>query len=974
MKKIEDLQAYELIEKRRIEDLNSESYLLRHKKTGARVALLSNDDENKVFAIGFRTTPTDSTGVAHILEHSVLCGSDKYPVKDPFVELVKGSLNTFLNAMTYADKTVYPLASCNDTDFKNLMDVYLDAVFHPNIYKEEKIFRQEGWHYEMEDENAPLTINGVVYNEMKGAFSSPDEVLQRVMMNSLYPDTTYGVESGGDPKDIPDLTYENFLAFHQKYYHPSNSYIYLYGNMDMAERLDYLDREYLSHYEEKKVDSEVKLQEPFAEIKHVAVEYPIGSDENEAENAYLTYNATVGDTLDRELYIAFQVLDYALCTAPGAPLKRALLEKGIGTDIYSIYENGIKQPYFSIVSKNADEKQEKEFVETVEEVLGKIVKDGFDKKALYAALSHYEFKYREADFGSTPKGLMYGLQMLDSWLYDDAKPFIHVEANATFAALKKKVEEGYFEELVKKYLIENTQKSILLLLPRKGLTEKSDKELEEKLAAYKAGLTKEEIAKIIADSKALKEYQDSEDAEEDLQKIPLLTREDMKKEATKTVNELRSIGNTPFLYHDIFSNGIAYARLIFKLTDLTEEQFPYAALLKDVMGLMDTEHYSYADLFNEMHIETGGMTIVTNVYGSNKDTEKYTATLEVKTKVLEDNMPKAFALMKEMMLHTDFSDKKRLKELLAENKSKMQAQMTDAAHVTAIYRALSGISVTSALNEMLTGITYYRLLEKLDKNFEAESDAVTARLQEVCRIIFRPENLMVDLTGSKKAAEEIISYVDAIKKDLYHVSVKESGFTPVLSKVKEGYKTPGQVLFVCRAGNFRKKGLPYTGTLRALNVMMGYDYLWNQIRVKGGAYGCMCRFGRSGDSYFVSYRDPNLSKTISVYEQAADYIASYEADERTLTQFIIGAISEMDTPMNAASKGLFSLTAYMADLTDEDLQKERDELLATSAEDLRRTAEQVRAFMADECLCVVGNAEKISGEEKLFDKVENLVE
>ena len=438
---------------------------------------------------------------------------------------------------------------------------------------------------------------------------------------------------------------------------------------------------------------------------------------------------------------------------------------------------------------------------------------------------------------------MYGLQMLDSWLYDDAKPFIHVEANATFAALKKKVEEGYFEELVKKYLIENTQKSILLLLPRKGLTEKSDKELEEKLAAYKAGLTKEEIAKIIADSKALKEYQDSEDAEEDLQKIPLLTREDMKKEATKTVNELRSIGNTPFLYHDIFSNGIAYARLIFKLTDLTEEQFPYAALLKDVMGLMDTEHYSYADLFNEMHIETGGMTIVTNVYGSNKDTEKYTATLEVKTKVLEDNMPKAFALMKEMMLHTDFSDKKRLKELLAENKSKMQAQMTDAAHVTAIYRALSGISVTSALNEMLTGITYYRLLEKLDKNFEAESDAVTARLQEVCRIIFRPENLMVDLTGSKKAAEEIISYVDAIKKDLYHVSIKEGGFTPALSKVKEGYKTPGQVLFVCRAGNFRKKGLPYTGTLRALNVMMGYDYLWNQVRVKGGAYGCMCRFG-----------------------------------------------------------------------------------------------------------------------------------
>ena len=974
MKRIEDLEAYEIVEKRQIADLDSASYLLRHKKTGARVALLSNDDENKVFFIGFRTPPTDSTGVAHILEHSVLCGSDKYPVKDPFVELVKGSLNTFLNAMTYPDKTVYPLASCNDTDFKNLMDVYLDAVFHPNIYKEEKIFRQEGWHYEMEDENAELTINGVVYNEMKGAFSSPDDVLQRELMTSLYPDTTYGVESGGDPKNIPDLTYEDFLAFHAKYYHPSNSYIYLYGNMDMAERLDYLDREYLSLYEKKQVDSEIRQQKPFSEMNRVTVKYPIGEEEKEEENAYLTYNATVENTLDKELYIAFQVLDYALCTAPGAPLKRALLEAGIGTDIYSIYENGIRQPYFSIVSKNADERQEEAFVKTVETVLREIVEKGFDKDALRAALNHYEFKYREADFGSYPKGLMYGLQMLDSWLYDDGKPFLHIEANATFAALKNKVEEGYFEGLVEKYLVRNPHKSLLILKPEKGLTEKTDKELREKLAVYKESLSEEEIHRIIAESKALKAYQDAEDAEENLKKIPMLKREDMEKNAMKLKNELRMIEDTRFLYHDIFTNGIAYIRLIFDVSGLPGELFPYVALLKDIMGLMDTENYGYADFFNRMHIETGGMTIVTNVYGNNKDLNKYTTTLEVKTKVLEDNIPKAFALMKEMILKTKFTDKKRLKELLAENKSKMQAQMTDGAHVTAMNRALSGVSVTAAVNERLTGIDYFRLLDYLDRHFDEESDALTERLCQVCRMIFRPENLMVDLTGSKAAAEKIPEFVNTIKNDLYHVSIEEGGFTPVLQKVKEGYKTPGQVLFVCRAGNFRKKGIPYTGTLRALKVMMGYDYLWNQVRVKGGAYGCLCSFGRSGDCYFVSYRDPNLTKTLDVYEKAADYIASYDADERTLTQFIIGAVSELDTPMNAAAKGLLSLTAFMADLTDEDLQRERDELLATKASDLRRTAEQIRAFMEDDCLCVVGNAEKITGEEELFEKVENLVE
>ena len=974
MKKIEDLQAYEVIEKRKIADLNSESYLLRHKKTGARIALLSNDDENKVFFIGFRTPPEDSTGVAHILEHSVLCGSDKYPVKDPFVELVKGSLNTFLNAMTYPDKTVYPLASCNDTDFKNLMDVYLDAVFHTNIYKEEKIFRQEGWHYEMEDENAELTINGVVYNEMKGAFSSPDDVLERELMTSLYPDTTYGVESGGDPQNIPDLTYENFLAFHQKYYHPSNSYIYLYGNMDMVERLEYLDREYLSSYEERPVDSEIREQKPFTKIQRMTVEYPIGEDEKEEENAYLTYNAAVGNSLDKELYIAFQVLDYALCTAPGAPLKRALLEAGIGTDIYSIYENGIRQPFFSIVSKNADEHQEEAFVKTVERVLGEIVEKGFDKNALRAALNHYEFKYREADFGSYPKGLMYGLQMLDSWLYDDRKPFLHIEANATFAALKEKVDSGYFEELVEKYLINNPHKSILILQPRKGLTEKNDRNLREKLAAYKNSLSREEISKIIEESKALKAYQDAEDPEENLKKIPMLKREDMGKNAMKLKNDLRMIDDTRFLYHDIFTNGIAYIRLIFDVTALPQEYFPYIALLKDIMGLMDTEQSGYADFFNRMHIETGGMTIVTNVYGNNKDLDKYTATFEIKTKVLEDHMPQAFALMKEMMLETRFTDKKRLKELIAENKSKMQAQMTDGAHVTAMNRALSGASLTAAVNELLSGIDYFRLLEQLDKHFEKESDVLIEKLYQVCRMIFRPENLMADLTGSKPAAEKIPEFVNTIKKDLYHVSIEKGGFKPVLQTVKEGYKTPGQVLYVCRAGNFRKKGIPYTGTLRALKVMMGYDYLWNQIRVKGGAYGCMCNFYRSGDCYFVSYRDPNLSKTIDVYEKAADYIASYDADERTLTQFIIGAVGEMDSPMNAAAKGLFSLTAYMADITDEDLQKERDELLAMTASDLRHTAEQIRAFMEDGCLCAVGNAEKISGEEKLFDKVENLVE
>ena len=446
---VEALQAYELVEKREIAELNSTGYYLKHKKTGAKVCLLSNDDVNKVFYIGFRTPAPDDTGVAHILEHSVLCGSREFPVKDPFVELAKGSLNTFLNAMTYPDKTVYPIASCNDKDFQNLIHVYMDAVFYPNIYQKEEIFRQEGWHYEMETPESELTLNGVVYNEMKGAFSSPEGVLEREILNSLYPDTTYANESGGDPEYIPNLTYEQFLDFHRRYYHPSNSYIFLYGDCNMAEKLQWLDEKYLSHYDYQAIDSEVETQSPFTEMREIVKAYSISAEESEEDNTYLSYNKSVGDTLDAKLYLAMQVLEYVLLSAPGAPLKQALLDAGIGHDIMSSYDNGVKQPIFSIIAKNANESQKEKFVRTIEDTLRKLADEGLDEKALRAGINYFEFRYREADFGNYPAGLMYGLQAFDSWLYRDDSAFLHLEALDTFAFLKAQVTEGYFEGLIR---------------------------------------------------------------------------------------------------------------------------------------------------------------------------------------------------------------------------------------------------------------------------------------------------------------------------------------------------------------------------------------------------------------------------------------------------------------------------------------------------------------------------------------------
>ena len=449
---IKDLQTYEIITEENLSGIQTRGTLLRHKKSGARVLLMENDDPNKVFSIGFRTPPSDSTGVPHIMEHSVLCGSKNFPAKDPFVELVKGSLNTFLNAMTYPDKTVYPVASCNDKDFQNLMHVYMDAVFYPNIYQHEEIFRQEGWSYRLESPEGKLSYNGVVYNEMKGAFSSPESVLDRVVLNTLFPDTSYANESGGDPEEIPKLTYQQFLDFHRTYYHPSNSYIYLYGDMDMGEKLRWLDEEYLSGFEKMDVDSRIKYQEPFEEMVEKRIPYSIASDESLEDNTYLSYNKVIGTSLDRELYLAFQILDYALLSAPGAPLKKALTEAGIGKDIMGSYDNGIYQPIFSVIAKNANLSQKEEFLKVIGEVLQELVKNGIDRKALEAGINYHEFRYREADFGSYPKGLMYGLQILDSWLYDDTKPFIHIDVLDVFEFLKEKLDTGYYENLIQRYL------------------------------------------------------------------------------------------------------------------------------------------------------------------------------------------------------------------------------------------------------------------------------------------------------------------------------------------------------------------------------------------------------------------------------------------------------------------------------------------------------------------------------------------
>lgn len=971
--RIEDLSAYEVIKKDSIKDLGSEGWILRHKKSGARIALLSNDDENKVFTIGFKTPPADSTGVAHILEHSVLEGSKEFPVKDPFIELVKGSMNTFLNAMTYPDKTLYPVASCNDKDFANLMHVYLDAVFYPAIYKEPRIFYQEGWHYEMEDVRDELKLNGVVYNEMKGAFSSSDDVLDREIVRGLFPDTVYANESGGDPDAIPDLTYEQFLAFHSRYYHPANSYIYLYGNMDMAERLIWMDEHYLSHFDKIDVDAQIGLQEPFAEPRETRKTYSITESEPMEHSTYLTCSIAAGDVLDREEYIAFQILDYALCSSQGAPLKQALLDAGIGEDVYSDYDSGTRQPYFSIVAKGAEESQKEEFLRVIEETLEKLSKGGLDKKRLLAGLNYYEFKYREADFGIYPAGLMYGLQMMDSWLYDDEKPFIHIEAGDTYAALRKKVDSRYFEELISEKLLNNPHRSVLVLAPERGLTARKDEELAKRLALYKESLSETELEKIVEQTRQLRAFQEEPDRPEDLAKIPLLAREDIRRKVEPVILEERCVGDTKLIYHSIPTNGISYFRLLFDVTDISSELFPYIGILKAAFGLVDTENYSYQELFTQTDLLTGGIVPVTNLYPNAKDLTQRRITFEVKGKAFDKNLQDAMALIEEMLIRSDYSDTKRLYEILAELKSRLQSSMMSAGHVVAGGRAVSYFSENAAIQEVLSGMDFYRLLEKICGDWEQEGKKTVEKLSELAKQIFCRENLMLDFISQDEAVyEQFRELAGGLKEKLPVKNAAGQPYRVETVRRNEGFLSSSQVQYVCRAGNFLKHGLPYTGALRILKGILGNDYLWNQVRVKGGAYGCMCSFGKNGDAWFVSYRDPNLAKTIEAFEAAPGWVEQFADDERAMTQAVIGTISEMDTPMNPAAKGLRSLSIYLTNQTEEQLQRERDEVLDATAQDIRALAAYIRAFLEDDCLCVVGNEKKIEEEKEKFFTLEQL--
>lgn len=954
-----------------IEEVNSDAYLMEHVKSGARLMYLDNDDDNKVFYICFRTTPDNSKGTPHIMEHSTLCGSRKYPLKEPFVELAKGSLNTFLNAITWPDKTMYPIASRNDVDFHNLMDVYLDAVFYPNCLKNPQILMQEGWHYELENKDAPLTYNGVVYNEMKGALSSPEAIMEDRAMEKLFPDTTYGVESGGDPEVIPTLSFREFTEFHRRFYHPSNSYIYLYGDMDIEKTLDYLDREYLSAFDRRNVDSMVKTQAPFS--KRVSLTAPYGIAENEGTEGkaihalYTAFNDHMS-TMDS---LAFRILNYVLIDMDGAPLKQAVLDAGLGSDLSGSYGDSYKQPVWIVEATGSEVDKQAAFADVVDSTLRSIALKGIDKDMLEAALNRTEFTARENDYQGRPKGLFYGVRAMDMWLYD-RNPMDALRYIDDMNRLRENLKTNYFENLLLRYVIKNPHQVLITMKPEKGLTEKMNRETAEKLASFKSSLSDEQLDKIMASTKALKERQASGETEEALKTIPLLSRKDLKRPVEEEVLEKERVSGVDHFHFQVHTNGITYVNFYFTLGNLKEEDIPYAILLSSLLRSLSTTKHSYTELARLSNAYTGGMSFALNGYGKVNDTSFYLPALTIRAKALTSKTDKLMDLLGEVINHTLFTDIKRLKELILQEKSEWDMSAFSRGHTLVMTRLTSYFSRGGEFAEQ-SGLSYYYFLADLVKHFDENKDALEEKLAAISKKIFTRNGLFFETIGEEEEKKAVLANLPLVLDDMEEGEKAEPhvySFPP--ESRNEAFLTSGKVQYVAKGGNFKSHGFAYTGALRVMETILRYEYLWKKIRVLGGAYGAFTQFLRDGTAILCSYRDPNLFETIKAYEELPAYLENLTLSDREMTKYVIGTMAADEIQLTPFMKGERAMVHYLSGNTRESRMKIRDEIINCQVEDIRRLAPLVDSVMKDPYICVMGSEDKIQKDKDLFDTVRSL--
>lgn len=944
-------------------DIHSIGYVYEHNKTKSKVAYIANDDYNKSFAISFATPPYNDNGIAHIIEHSVLCGSRKYPTKEPFVELAKGSLNTFLNALTFADKTMYPIASTNDKDFKHLMDVYLDAVFFPNMLHDPDILKQEGWHYHLENSEDDLTYKGVVYNEMKGAFSNPDEVIYRQTSAALFPDTVYAHESGGTPLAIPSLTFEQFVDFHQTYYHPSNAYTVLYGNLDIADALAHLD-DYFSQFDEKTFEPFVHMQSPFEHMQSLQLDYAVDANESIENKAVLNVDFVVGTPLNATEAIYFDILNDVLVGSNASPIRKALLATKLSSDISSGYSTEMPQGVFWITVKQTDEKQRDLFLQTITQTIDHLLAEGLDAKLVTAAINRQKFALAEAvnQDGHYPKGIVYTMSIMKSWLYG-GDTFSHLFFEEAFERIEK--DHSLLTPLLKR-LKETTHVLLTVATPKQNLNAQLFEQVHQDLQDYKATLNNAQIAQLVQQTLALQEKQDTPDTPEQLASIPLLTRDDLSKHTRDLHLDVATTSTATYLHHDVYTGGINYVSFKFDISHLALDQLPYASFIIQIFKQLATTHYSLDDLTTTIDSYTGGITFDISTMTPAQTQQATTYTI-IKGKTFSNNCHTLLDLITEITTHTQFNHKEKLKEQLEKLKARYERRFQNSAHLMAVQRLRTYYHFDAAIDEHLTGILFYEwLCEKLDA-FDTIVDDFISTLIAINTLLWQQTGAIVGFIGTTldytRQKPLLNTFLAQFPKKIGEPHTKVIS----LSAKNEGLSFATDVQYVAQGYYLGSRAdiSQRSGHIKVLKNILDYTYLWHNIRVKGGAYGAFVLYTATAEFIICSYRDPNLDETLDTYANLGDYVATLTLDERELLKMIIGTISDLDAPMSPQKAGELAFSRYQLGITPEHIQDERDQILNTTITQLQAIAPLLQQAFLENYYCVVGSQNTLKQSKKL---------
>lgn len=962
------MNNYKLIEEKYIDEVASNCKVYTHIKTGARVLTLENNDDNKAFGIGFRTPPERGNGVCHIVEHCVLSGSRKFKTKEPFMDLIKSSLQTFLNAMTFPDKTIYPVSSRNEKDFYNLMDVYLDAVFHPAIYEEEKIFLQEGWHYELKDKEDDLKYNGVVYNEMKGVYSASENLVSDAMVFALHEDSSYGVDSGGDPKLIPSLSYEEFKDYHKKYYHPSNSYIYLYGNQNMEEALEFIDKNYLQDFDKAEINSEIILNDEIKKTKDVEITFSASKEEMKDKIDYLSKGWTLGYADSKLDVFMRDFLAELLIDAQGGPLKKAIFDAGLAEDVYAETSSSLPLD-LSIVLKNTEADKKDEFLKLLRESLEKLVKEGIDKDLLEATLNKFEFIFREG--GGTQKAIIYYIRALNSWLYDQS-PLDALYYNDVLSEVKEKLNDGFVENYIKEKLLDNEYSVNLIARPELNKNHREEEELKKELQELKAKMSDEEIQEIVKKSRDLEEYQNEEDSQENKDTIPSLELSDIDEKVTEYPVEEDKLGDVVYLKTHQETNGIVYTTLSHDISFIEKEEMETMSLLLSLIGLIDTKNYTYEELNNEIYKATGGISFNPSVYVDTKDKEKYVLRMNIKMKSTADKLGRGLEIIDEIMNNSLFDSKKRIKELLNILKSRIESTMLQNGHQFIISILKSYYSRVAEIQSHIGGLYYYDFMRDLVENFEEKWEDFEKESEKIYEKLFVRDNLIISTAGNLEDLNKIKPELEKYIESLEVKNIKPADYEFERNNKNEGLYTTSNVVYVSKGYDLEDLGLKYRGDLTVLANILNSSYLHNEIRAKGGAYGGGITIGRSGDMATYSYRDPNLKNTVKVYDSIGSFVENVRMSDEDLKNFIIGSMNSFDPLLSPEQVGGINLSRFITGLKVEDLEKSKKEALETNLERLNSYGKIFDEAMKKNYLAAFGSENIIRDGEGLFKEIKSI--